>query len=110
MIEKKKGKVKRKTSTSRQGSGNAGKGKGVEFTLLAPGAKEVFLAGEFNSWDTLSLPMTKDRNGVWKTKIPLSPGCYQYKFFMDGAWRENLEGEESICNPYGTHNLIKVVR
>ncbi len=50
------------------------KGKGektVEFTFCAPEAREVFLAGEFNNWDTQSLPMKKGKDGVWKAKIKL---------------------------------------
>ena len=42
--------------------------KNVEFTFQAPEAKEVYLAGEFNHWSTKSLPMKKDKDGVWKTR------------------------------------------
>jgi len=47
--------------------------KTVEFSLDAPKAKEVYLAGEFNDWDTQSLPMKKGKDGVWRTKIKLAP-------------------------------------
>ena len=73
--------------------------KTVEFTFNAPDAKGVFLAGEFNHWDTRSLPMKKDKKGVWKMKIKLPPGRYEYKFFVDNAWVEHLPGVELSSNP-----------
>jgi 1,4-alpha-glucan branching enzyme len=96
MIEKKKEKGKSKGKEE----------KNVEFTFYAPEATEVFLAGEFNNWDTQSLPMKKGKDGVWKAKIKLPPGRYEYKFFADHAWVENLPDTELSSNPFGTRNLI----
>ena len=84
--------------------------KNVEFTFDAPEAKEVHLAGEFNHWSTKSLPMKKDKDGVWKTEIKLLPGRYEYKFFADRAWVENISGAEMIPNPFGTQNFVVSVR
>jgi 1,4-alpha-glucan branching enzyme len=100
MIGKKKEKVKSKGKEE----------KNVEFTFYAPEAMEVFLAGEFNNWDTLSLPLKKDKSGVWKTKINLPPGRYEYKFFADNTWVENLPGAELSSNPYGTQNFVTWVK
>ncbi|EIW82082.1 glycoside hydrolase family 13 protein [Coniophora puteana RWD-64-598 SS2] len=36
----------------------------------APGAKEANLIGEFNSWNRISHPMTKNQYGVWEVVIP----------------------------------------
>ena len=49
------------------------------------GEKEISLFGQFNSWDRHNLPM-KDTNGdgVLEVEIPLDPGRYEYKFFVDG--------------------------
>jgi len=57
--------------------------KNVEFTFLAPEAMEVLLAGTFNSWDTQSLLMKKNKEGVWRIAINLAPGCYEYKFLTE---------------------------
>ena len=84
--------------------------KTVEFTFLAPEARKVFLAGEFNSWDTQSLPMKKSKGGIWKTKVKLSPGRHEYKFFADDAWVESLPGVEQVPNPLGTRNFIVWVK
>ena len=35
---------------------------------------QVFLAGDFNNWDTQSLPMKRGKDGVWKAKIKLPSG------------------------------------
>jgi len=84
--------------------------KTVEFTFNAPDAKEVFLAGEFNHWDTQSLPMKKDKKGVWKMKIKLPPGRYEYKFFADNVWVEHVPGIEKSSNLFGTQNFIHWVK
>ncbi len=50
----------------------------VEFSFYAPEGKEVFLAGEFNHWDTRLLPMKMGKDGIWRTDIKLPPGRYEY--------------------------------
>jgi len=81
-------------------------GRKVEFTFYAPEVGEVYLTGEFNQWNTQSLPMKKDKKGVWKTEIRLIPGCYEYKYFADSGWVENIPGAEAISNPFGTQNFV----
>jgi hypothetical protein len=94
--------------------------KRVKFTYYAPEAKEVYLAGVFNDWDICSLPMKRDKNGIWKTEIRLSPNRYEYKLFADGHWVEgcsctvevdsgydlNILGSETVFNPLGTQNSV----
>jgi 1,4-alpha-glucan branching enzyme len=53
-----------------------------EFKYKSPDAKTVELMGEWNGWK--SIPMTKNGDGVWTTKVTLSPGTYGYKFLVDG--------------------------
>jgi 1,4-alpha-glucan branching enzyme len=81
-------------------------GKNVDFSLNAPEAKEVFLAGDFNQWDTRSLPMKRDDQGIWKLKTQLVSGRYEYKFFVDGNWFEGSADIEQIFNPFGTCNFV----
>ncbi len=81
----------------------------VEFTCHAPDAKKVCMAGKFNDWNTKSLPMKKDKNGTWKIKVKLAPGRYEYKYFVDGAWAQDLPCTDLVPNPFGTFNCeIKV--
>jgi hypothetical protein len=48
-------------------------------------AKEVYLAGSFNSWDPKSFRMQKERDG-WVFPVHLSTGKHLYKFIVDGEW------------------------
>jgi 1,4-alpha-glucan branching enzyme len=84
--------------------------KNVEISLYFPEAMSVYVAGEFNGWDTQSLPMKKDKDGVWRSKIKLLPGRHEYKLFADNGWIENLPGAETIPNPFGTQNFIISVK
>lgn len=56
------------------------------FLLVAPDAKNVFLAGSFNGWNTTSTPMQRNADGWWEKDLPLAPGRYRYKFIVDGNW------------------------
>jgi len=52
----------------------------------------VNLFGQFNGWNRQNLPMEdKDGNGKYEITVPLDPGRYEYKFFVDG---------EAIWCPY----------
>ena len=111
---------KNKTVKSTIGRKNIPKEKKVEFLMKAAEAKEIHLAGSFNSWDTHSVSMKKDKNGIWGAEMRLSPGRYEYKIFSDGAWMENvpcnvlIEGSaargisdaEAVGNSFGTHNFV----
>lgn len=48
-------------------------------------AKHIGLAGSFNDWNDLTLPMVR-QNGRWICNIPLEDGTYEYKFVVDGVW------------------------
>lgn len=78
----------------------------VEFTFYAPMAREVYLASEFNDWDTQTLPMKKSRGGIWKARIKLPPGRYEYKLFVDGCWVHEIPDAEIVPNCFGTYNCI----
>ena len=68
------------------GASNARADAGTAFSYADPQAKAVFLAGGFNDWKTSATPMLKDADGAWRVTIPLKPGTYRYKFFVDGRW------------------------
>ncbi|MBC3538065.1 hypothetical protein ACFSC6_01040 [Rufibacter sediminis] len=50
-----------------------------------PDAKEVFLAGSFNTWRDFELVMKKTPTG-WELPYTIGPGNYEYKFKVDGRW------------------------
>ena len=56
----------------------------VTFVLLAPEARSVALAGDFNDWDSARMLMRREASGLWTVDVPLTPGRYRYVFVVDG--------------------------
>jgi len=75
-----------------------------------PGEKEVSLFGQFNSWDRHNLPM-KDLNGdgILEVEIPLDPGRYEYKFFVDGREVVDPANPVKVSNGMGDFNSLRVI-
>jgi 5'-AMP-activated protein kinase regulatory beta subunit len=78
----------------------------VTFSLENAEAKEVFLTGDFNNWHPEKHPMQKDKKGTWKKQVMLSPGNYEYKFLVDGQWKEDPKNDRLHPNCFGTYNNI----
>src|SRR4030042_2129086 len=95
---KKEGKVKKEI-----------KEKKATFNFLAPHAESGSIAGDFNNWNTVSHPLEKDKKGVWKVLLPLAPGIYQYRFFVDGQWQNDPDSTNLVENQFGTFNCVKEV-
>ncbi len=72
---------------------------------LNPGAREVYLVGEFNNWNPRADRMTKTKNGFRKT-IQLPPGEYQYKFLIDGEWHHDPSATRQVPNQFGSTNSV----
>ncbi len=83
--------------------------KKAQFSLLAPSAQRVVLAGDFNQWDLSSHPLKREKNGVWKASLNLNPGRYGYRFFVDGEWQNDPSCCDFVDNPFGTSNCLKIV-
>lgn len=90
----KKGNTKKKKLTS------------TEFTLMAPDANEVFLAGDFNDWNPSQFSMRKFKNGNCKKKLKLKPGSYEYQFIVDGNWWTDPENPARNLTPFGSENSV----
>ena len=85
------------------------KTKKVRFSLYAPDAERVFLAGDFNNWGIDNLPMNKDKKGTWEASLALPPGRYEYRFWVDGVWRDDPNAQERVENPFGSQNCIRIM-
>ena len=85
----------------------------VQFSLGAPTAHEVYVAGTFNDWNPKATPMLQDGEGPWVAKVNLLPGEYEYKFVVDGEWicDPGCEAGTANCipNSFGTRNSIVAV-
>ncbi|MDX9787974.1 MAG: glycogen-binding domain-containing protein [Desulfobacterales bacterium] len=80
----------------------------VSFSYESTEAKEVILMGDFNNWNSKAHPMKHDRKGLWKISLMLAPETYEYRFLVDGEWK-NDPNQESCPNPFGTVNNYIVV-
>jgi 1,4-alpha-glucan branching enzyme len=76
------------------------------FSLEASEAKEVLLMGDFNDWSPGKDPMQKDENGIWKRQVMLSPGNHEYKFLVDGHWKEDPRNNRRCPNRFGSYNSV----
>jgi 1,4-alpha-glucan branching enzyme len=88
----------------------SGTSRNVEFGLYAPEAKKVYIAGKFNDWNMEQYPMKKGKDGYWRIKIKLSTGTHEYKYFVDGAWAQDVSGAALVPNPFGTSNCVISVK
>ena len=85
----------------------------AEFSCHAPAAQAVFVAGTFNDWSPDATPLTRQDDGHWQIKLPLSPGHHEFKFIVDGQWccEPGCEHEYRGCpkcvpNDRGTMNRV----
>jgi chromosome partitioning protein len=78
---------------------------GVLFTLEAPEAQRVQIAGDFNSWAPEGNEM-EFSNGVWRTILSLAPGRYKYRYIVDGDWTADPLNPEVERSPYGDYDSV----
>lgn len=72
--------------------------------------KNVNLFGQFNSWNRESLPMKDDDgDGVYEITIPLDPGRYEYKFYVDGLELIDPSNPVKVPNGLGDFNSVLVI-
>ncbi len=81
----------------------------TEFTLFAPEANEIYVVGDFTGWDVGKYRMRKFKTGLWKKKLPLKPGRYEYRFVIDGEWHTDPENISRQPNPFGSENSVLIV-
>jgi len=101
--------MKRKKNAEKSNPDEKSAEKKVQFEYCAPDAREVFLAGDFNNWDTYTSPLKKDRKGIWKANLSLMPGRYEYRFFSDGNWENDPSCSCCVPNEFGSENCVKIV-
>ena len=80
--------------------------KRVTFKISAPNAKDVRLAGDFNSWDASSTSLKKSRDGVWERDLALKSGRYEYKYLVDGQWQRDPLNNLFAVNTFGSENSV----
>jgi 1,4-alpha-glucan branching enzyme len=82
----------------------------IKFVLEMPQAQKVILMGDFNQWDPKTNAMRRDKNGVWHETVKISPGRYEYRFWVDGEWHNDPCNTRRCPNCFGSeNNFIEVM-
>lgn len=82
----------------------------VTFSLMAPDANDVKVAGDFTNWQENPISLKKLKSGLWKTTVSLEPGIYQYRFIVDGVWQNDPQCQNRVPNCYGSENCLLEVK
>jgi chromosome partitioning protein len=91
-----------------RGSAPIPSGQGVIFSVEAPHARCVQIAGDFNGWTVSGAEM--ERSGpLWWTVLPLSRGRYHYRYVVDGRWQADPSNPDAEPSPYGDLNSVVTV-
>jgi hypothetical protein len=80
----------------------------VELELAEAGARSVAVAGDFNNWDAVKMQQGSD--GVWRVRLSLPPGRYQYAFVVDEEkWVADPRATAAVDSGYsGTNSVLDV--
>jgi len=79
-----------------------------------PCADDVRIAGDFNGWvpdrDVESSLASEGDTRVWRKVLHLAPGTYEYRYVVDGEWREDPYNPQRVATQVGPSNSLLVVR
>jgi chromosome partitioning protein len=78
------------------------------FTVEAPEATRVQLAGEFNGWIAEGSEM-EAAGQVWQKTLKLAPGRYRYRYVIDGEWQKDPQNAVVEPSPYGGQDSVLVL-
>lgn len=86
----------------------------VTFTVsaeAAQGAKNINIAGDFNSWSSTDNPMTLGKDGSFSITLELEPNKeYQFRYLLDGyKWENDWKADKYIPAPYSNADNSVVV-
>jgi len=77
----------------------------VTFTVspeAAQGAKQINIAGDFNSWSSTITPLTKAADGSFSVKLELDVNReYQFRYLLDNSrWENDWNADKYVPAPY----------
>ncbi len=92
----------------------------VTFTFSPPEDMEVqsvSVRGAFNDWGETQM---EKQDGTWEATLDLEPGEYQYKYFVNGTWPQDMEtaldgmpmdpeADYYVDDSYGGQNAVRIV-
>lgn len=83
--------------------------KNQTFSITAPEAASVLLAGDFTHWQKKPIALKRESGGVWRVAVDLPPGTHHYRFLVDGQWWDDPDCALREPNPYGSQNSVRQV-
>jgi 1,4-alpha-glucan branching enzyme len=81
----------------------------VSLEFFAPEARSVQVAGNFNDWRPEANPLTPTGPGEWVVRLMLRSGQYEYRFVVDGVWKDDPEAAQTVPNPHGGVNSVLIL-
>ncbi len=77
---------------------------GTYFAVWAPHAREVYVIGDFNGWNTYAAPMDRTGDlGVWECFVPDAQAGQKYKYFILG-----IDGKEYYkADPFANQSELR---
>ncbi|HEX9109819.1 MAG TPA: isoamylase early set domain-containing protein [Longimicrobiales bacterium] len=83
----------------------------VQFTLTAPTARSVEVAGDFNGWQPQRAELRDpEGDGVWSAMIPVAAGVHKYMFVIDGRrWVSDPHAHRFVDDGFGMKNSLIAV-
>lgn len=83
----------------------------VTIEFRAPSAATVAIVGDFNGWNPESHLMVSGEEGrVWRLKLRLKPGVYEYGFLVDGKdWLADPNADGFTADGFGGENSILII-
>lgn len=78
----------------------------VEFRFHRPSAERVFVVGDFNNWDKVASPMSRQPNGDWYYLLRLPEGAYQFRYYADGKWYTETTAMGVQCCPFECNSVL----
>jgi hypothetical protein len=83
----------------------------VRFSVVAPNAGQVSIVGDFNHWNSTTLPMRRSADGrTWEVEVRLPVGRYSYAFLIDGALALDPAAPRGSGDDFGEPNSVLMVR
>ena len=79
----------------------------ILFEVEAPPGSTVFVAGNFNWWDSTTHQLSDDGcHGRYRRHAYVEPGRIEYKFLVNGEWCIDPNCPGWIANKFGSLNSV----
>ena len=72
-----------------------------------PGA-DIHVAGTFNNWDPAAIKLGDNGKGTYTATVLIPLGVHEYKFIVNGDWRNGPGAKAQVPNAFGTTNNVLV--